>query len=60
VEISSPKICASSVMLKKNLPKVNNGIMGENSPNLITLDQRKANQALHLDFCLAPARPSSA
>jgi hypothetical protein len=33
---SRPKICAASVILKE-LPKVNNGPTGENSPYLVAL-----------------------
>jgi hypothetical protein len=36
VEIRSPKICSTSVILKP-LPKDNNRPMGENSHNLVTL-----------------------
>jgi hypothetical protein len=37
MEISSPKIWAISVIFTK-LPKVNNDPIGENSPDLVTLN----------------------
>jgi hypothetical protein len=35
-EDSSPKLCGISAIFKP-LPKVNNHLLGENSPNLVTL-----------------------